>query len=117
MEQQVVRNSLEDLIRHNILPHQIKFQNAWWIFLFVLDYNDNESILDVDLITGRHHQIRVQLSNIKHPLVGDTLYGSSVQKPIKLHTYYLSFSHPTTKKIMEFIEYPIWYKKEKNNDW
>lgn len=83
----------------------------------VLDYNDNESILDVDLITGRHHQIRVQLSNIKHPLVGDTLYGSSVQKPIKLHTYYLSFSHPTTKELMEFIEYPTWYKKEKNNDW
>lgn len=72
----------------------------------------NQSLLDIELITGRHHQIRVQFANINHPLVGDTLYGSKSKANIKLHAYYLCFKHPITKEKMEFIEYPHWKDEE-----
>ena len=68
----------------------------------------NQSLVDVSLITGRHHQIRVQFANIGHPLVGDSLYGSKIKQPISLHAYYLSFFHPITKEKLEFFENPNW---------
>ena len=40
---------------------------------------DNSSLVEVTLHTGRHHQIRVQMSNINHPLLGDSLYGSTTK--------------------------------------
>ena len=68
----------------------------------------NQSLVDVSLITGRHHQIRVQFAHIGHPLVGDTLYGAKTKGPICLHAYYLSFLHPVTKEKLEFFENPLW---------
>lgn len=68
----------------------------------------NQSLVDVSLITGRHHQIRVQFANSGHPLVGDSLYGSKIKQEIKLHAYYLSFYHPITNEKLEFINNPIW---------
>ena len=68
----------------------------------------NQSLVDISLITGRHHQIRVQFANIGHPLVGDSLYGSKSKANISLHAYYLSFYHPITKEKLEFVEYPKW---------
>lgn len=61
------------------------------------------SLVDVSLLTGRHHQIRVQFANIKHPLVGDALYGrNSLKKDLMLFAYHLSFNHPITKERLEF---------------
>ena len=65
------------------------------------------SLLLVNLLTGRKHQIRVHLSSLGFPLVGDTLYGgvSSLQcgakkkhnqKPLMLHAYRVEFIHPVT---------------------
>lgn len=68
----------------------------------------NQSLVDVSLITGRHHQIRVQFSNAGYPLVGDSLYGAKTQGPMRLHAYYLSFLHPITKEKLEFFENPLW---------
>ena len=81
----------------------------------VLNYkaisNDGKNtLLEIELITGRHHQIRLQLSNINHPLVGDSLYGSKNKCNIKLHAYYLSFLDPISKEKIEFVNYPNWYK-------
>lgn len=62
------------------------------------------SLLDIQLETGRTHQIRVHFSSSGHPLVGDTLYGGS-EKEIKrqaLHCHHISFEHPFTKKKMDF---------------
>ncbi len=56
------------------------------------------SYLAIRPITGRHHQIRAQLSKIEHPIVGDTQYGSGRKLPggnIALHSTILRFPHPT----------------------
>ena len=71
----------------------------------------NNTLLEVLLETGRHHQIRLQMSAFSHPLLGDTLYGSKVKCKIFLHAYYLSFNDPVTKEKLEFIKYPTWYER------
>lgn len=91
--------------------------------LAVLDYNlvgykDNLSVVDVLLHTGRHHQIRVQFSNIGHPLYGDKLYGGLGDNHMHLHAYYLSFIHPVTKEPMRFKYLPtgnMWDEIEIND--
>lgn len=62
------------------------------------------SCVDVDLHTGRSHQIRVQLSNAGHAIWGDARYNPQAKKgeQIALWAYTLSFDHPTTKKRMTF---------------
>ncbi len=64
------------------------------------------SFMEFELETGRTHQIRVHMSSINHPLLGDELYGPK-KCPFKLqgqclHAEILGFIHPTTKKYMEF---------------
>lgn len=72
----------------------------------IIDEKDNLSLVDITLHTGRHHQIRVQFSNINHPLYGDQRYGSMDKCQIALYAYKLEFIHPVTKENMEFIHYP-----------
>lgn len=70
----------------------------------LIDYKNNMSLVDIDLETGRSHQIRVQFSSRGLPLYGDQRYNkdSHVGEQIALFAYYLSFIHPVTKEIMEF---------------
>lgn len=78
------------------------------------------TLVDVNLHTGRHHQIRVQFANISHPLYGDQKYGQKINKVgqnIGLWSYYLSFFHPTKDEYLEFTCKPnevIGYSKEYN---
>ena len=75
----------------------------------VLKYNEeiNMSLVDVDLHTGRHHQIRVQFASRGHSLSGDGKYGTRGRgKGLALWAYSLSFLHPTKKEEMTFEEYP-----------
>lgn len=64
------------------------------------------SLVDIELITGRSHQIRVQFSSRGYPLFGDQRYncGSKVGEQIALFSYYLSFVHPVSHEVMEFKE-------------
>ena len=78
----------------------------------VLKEKDNKSLVRIKLITGRHHQIRVQFASRGYPLVGDQRYGSLDNKQICLCSYQLSFVHPTTKEVMNFERYP-----EKRKEW
>lgn len=78
----------------------------------VLAYDGDNTVLRIRLETGRHHQIRVQMANFHHPLVGDSLYGSTVTKNIKLHAYKLAFLDPVTKELKEYINYPMWYERK-----
>jgi 23S rRNA pseudouridine1911/1915/1917 synthase len=77
----------------------------------VLDYKiiqklNNYYLLEINLHTGRHHQIRSQLSFIGCPIKGDLKYGfdrSNVDGSIHLHARRLSFIHPVKKVELEFI--------------
>ncbi len=79
-----------------------------------LQSKNNFSLVQIDLKTGRPHQIRVQFASRKHPLFGDQRYGQDVNKvgqQIALWSYKIEITHPTTKEKMEFIceppkEYP-----------
>ena len=65
------------------------------------------SLVKVNLHTGRHHQIRVQLSNFGHSIFGDQKYGTRGQgKQIALWAYELTINHPITKEEMTFKDFP-----------
>ena len=69
-----------------------------------IKYNKEKdiSLVDINLITGRHHQIRFQLSNYGYPIYGDQRYGLQDKKQIRLYAYELSFIHPVKKEEMVF---------------
>ena len=77
----------------------------------ILDYTllkqlDNYSALEINLHTGRHHQIRAQLAAIGCPIKGDLKYGferSNTDGGIQLHARKLDFIHPVTKVTIELI--------------
>lgn len=68
------------------------------------------ALLNVRIYTGRTHQIRVHMKSIKHPIVGDPLYGSQrstfADKPLMLHCFSMEFKHPITKEVIK-IEAPM----------
>lgn len=64
------------------------------------------SYIDVFPKTGRTNQIRVHLSYIKHPIIGDNIYSKSNFPRLMLHSYKISFTHPRTKKMVSFIAEP-----------
>ena len=77
----------------------------------VLKRYEETTLVEVELITGRHHQIRVQMANAGWPLYGDTKYNPQFQEVMEhvqtaLCAYKLSFVHPKTKKVMEFCIEP-----------
>lgn len=66
------------------------------------------SLVELELETGRKNQIRVHLSDMGHPIVGDFKYGSSDESLLRLglHAYLLAFRHPVTGKYLRF-ETPV----------
>ncbi|WP_428741304.1 RluA family pseudouridine synthase [Tenacibaculum sp.] len=81
----------------------------------ILKNLDNYSLLEVDLETGRHHQIRVQLSNIGAIIKGDLKYGakrSNKDGSIHLHARKIEFAHPVSKELIKLTaptpSDPIW---------
>lgn len=81
----------------------------------VLDYRiigrgDRYNLLEVRLHTGRHHQIRCQLSSLGMPIKGDLKYGSSRSNPdgsISLHARHIAFEHPVSHQAIDVTaDYP-----------
>ena len=72
----------------------------------------NKSLVKINLITGRHHQIRVQFKNQGYPLFGDQLYGDKSNEQIRLFAYRLEFVHPITKEVLRFKLLPNWKELE-----
>ncbi|MEG0662825.1 MAG: RluA family pseudouridine synthase, partial [Anaerovoracaceae bacterium] len=72
----------------------------------VLERLGKYTLIEARLETGRTHQIRVHLSRLKHPLLGDSTYGPEKNpygiKGQLLHAYLLGFEHPTTGEYLEF---------------
>ena len=110
------KGTLEDYLlkneRNNI--SKVVKENTKNSKLAILDYEvlkyDEEidlSVLKINLHTGRHHQIRVQLSSRNHSIYGDQKYGGRGHgKQITLWAYKIKFKHPVTKEIMEFTSTP-----------
>jgi 23S rRNA pseudouridine1911/1915/1917 synthase len=79
----------------------------------VLDSNDTEALLELKLETGRTHQIRVHLSHLGHPVLGDPTYGGKsdrskalgLTRPF-LHAWRLAFPHPEDGRLIE-VEDPL----------
>ena len=73
----------------------------------VLEHVSGPTYLDVHLLTGRTHQIRVHMLSIGHPLLGDKIYAPNLKTSVRvprlmLHAYSLAFTHPTTGERMTF---------------
>ncbi|MDF2636786.1 MAG: pseudouridine synthase, RluA family [Pelosinus sp.] len=69
----------------------------------VLEFLSDASLVELTLLTGRTHQIRVHLSHIGHPIIGDDLYGGSRDLISRqaLHAARLSFTHPVSGKLID----------------
>lgn len=94
----------------------INGRNAVTHYKVLADLKNNYSLIECRLETGRTHQIRVHMSSINHPLLGDDVYGPK-SKNLKtegqvLHAGVLGFKHPITGEYMEFkSELPEYFKK------
>lgn len=92
-----------------------------WLDYEVLSRSDRYALIEVNPHTGRHHQIRVQLSTIGCPIKGDLKYGaerSNEDGSIHLHARKLSFLHPVKKEEVTIIapvpDEALWKYFEKN---
>ena len=93
-----------------------KAKLSWKILQDIETAEAAYSLIEVEIFTGRHHQIRVQMSHAGMPLLGDSKYGNTVSKELSerlgiRHTALLAnrlgLIHPVTKKKMQFeIPYP-----------
>lgn len=69
----------------------------------------NAALLDVHIMTGRTHQIRVHMQSLHHPVAGDPIYGAKngVKVPrLMLHAHTLAFDHPRTGERLHFVAEP-----------
>lgn len=76
-----------------------------------LETKANTTLVEIELLTGRKHQIRLQFSHQQTPVVGDGKYGAQIQKRpgICLHACKLILEHPTIKRRMAFVsQHPDW---------
>ena len=70
----------------------------------VIGHSDNYWLLEIDLLTGRKHQIRAQLSHIGCPIKGDLKYGAPRSNPdggISLQSHRMRFEHPVSHKLID----------------
>ena len=75
----------------------------------VIGHTDRYTLLEVTLLTGRHHQIRCQLSAMGCPIKGDLKYGAPRSNPdggICLHSHRIQFVHPVSKEGMDIVSPP-----------
>lgn len=78
-------------------------------------HRQSEREAEVELFTGRYHQIRAQAAHRNVPVFGDVFYGGSpwMEAGIALHASYLRFTHPQSQEVLEFHHYPDWYQGAK----
>ena len=98
----------------NTFVHSSKIGKKAITNYYVIKSNNKYTLLDIDIETGRKNQIRVHMSELGHPIVGDKKYGSKID-PIHrmcLHSYVLELINPITRKKMIFkSEYPNIFNK------
>ncbi len=85
-------------------PKEVKGSKHALLYYRYIAASQNYNLVEVELKTGRHHQIRCQLASIGCPIKGDLKYGAQRSNPdgsISLHARYIEFIHPVSK---EFIQ-------------
>lgn len=101
-----VKSWLKDTQEMKVISSQHEIAGSKWAETLYTTLRKVEpyTLLEIELITGRKNQIRVHLSDIGCPVVGDRKYGadSTINRQIRLMSYYLSFLHPVTNKPLEF---------------
>jgi len=103
----LVRNEKQN--KSYAYEHEVKDAKKAVLRYRMIGRSDNYSLLEVELMTGRHHQIRCQLSKMGCPIKGDLKYGSPRSNPdgsICLHARRISFVHPVSKELIE-LEAPL----------
>ena len=95
--------------------HQVPTSKKSILHYKVINQTDHYTLLEVNLMTGRHHQIRCQLSNMDCPIKGDLKYGAPRSNPdggISLLSHRVEFVHPVSKETI-CVESPL----PKDNLW
>ena len=95
--------------------HQVPTSKKSILHYKVINQTDHYTLLEVNLMTGRHHQIRCQLSNMDCPIKGDLKYGAPRSNPdggISLLSHRIEFVHPVSKETI-CVESPL----PKDNLW
>lgn len=95
--------------------HQVPTSKKSILHYKVINQTDHYTLLEVNLMTGRHHQIRCQLSNMDCPIKGDLKYGAPRSNPdggISLLSHRVEFIHPVSKETI-CVESPL----PKDNLW
>jgi 23S rRNA pseudouridine1911/1915/1917 synthase len=101
--------------------HEVPGSSRSWLDYKVIGKSDNYYLLEINPHTGRHHQIRVQLSSMGCPIKGDVKYGfdrTNENGSIHLHARHIEFLHPVKKETIELTapvpDDPIWNFFEAN---
>ena len=84
-------------------PKEVKGSKRAILHYRLAAASQNYNLIEVELKTGRHHQIRCQLSSIGCPIKGDLKYGAQRSNPdgsISLHARYIEFTHPVSKELI-----------------
>lgn len=84
-------------------PKEVKGSKRAILHYRLAAASQNYNLIEVELKTGRHHQIRCQLSSIGCPIKGDLKYGAQRSNPdgsISLHARYIEFVHPVSKELI-----------------
>ena len=98
----LVRNEKEN--KSYAYDHEVPNSKHALLRYKVIARSDNYTLLAVDLLTGRHHQIRCQLAHAGMPIKGDLKYGARRSNPdgsISLLSHRMSFVHPVSKKTID----------------
>lgn len=100
-----IGRDLSSLLKRQVIETGQKAETEYWL----KKQNQHLALVDIQLHTGRTHQIRVHFSAIGCPLLGDDLYGGAMDQGIErqaLHCYSLSFPHPFSEERLSF-ELPL----------
>lgn len=101
IESWILRN--EKMNKSFSYPKEVKGSKRAILHYRLAAASQNYNLIEVELKTGRHHQIRCQLSSIGCPIKGDLKYGAQRSNPdgsISLHARYIEFTHPVSKELI-----------------
>src|SRR5574344_389495 len=107
LENWVVRNEKQN--KSYAYDHEVPQSKKALLKYKVIGHNDNYALIEVQLMTGRHHQIRCQLATMGCPIKGDLKYGAKRSNPdgsISLMARRVSFAHPVSKQLIT-VEAPL----------